>query len=291
MADIKKIGELLNPKRLANAGEMVAKVAMAKAGEHGPELLAFAAIGGLIATVKLAVDATPKAVELRENRQVKTDEDGNVAETRVEAIVEDVKAVAPVYLPAAVAGVVTAGCIIGGNRIQAREIKGLKADLSSLAAAYSLSEKAMDAYKKEVIDKLGEDVHDEIKKKVVEQTGSDPDDCPFDGGYILNQRENGDQLFYDMETGFVFWSTEEKIRAAEGKVAKDTFGGPQTVCDLYAAMGVRYDSWRTGELRGWTVEGTQIDITFGEGWKDATCEPDGDIPKRILCYNTQALGY
>ena len=289
MANI-KFGELLNPKRLASAGGLLVKAVGVKAVAHGPELLAFAAIGGLIATVKLAVDETPKAQQLLAKRPVKVDEDGNPNETKLEAIVADVKAVAPVYLPAAVAGVATAGCIIAGNRIQAKEIKNLKLDVATAYSALSLSEKAMDAYKKEVIDKLGEDAESEIRKKATERLDKG-DECPFDGGYILNQRQNGDILFYDMETGFVFWSTEEKILAAEGKVAKDTLGGPQTVCDLYAALGVRYDSWRTGELRGWTVEGTQIDICFGEGWKDSTCEPDGDIPKRIICYSTQALGY
>lgn len=289
MANI-KLGELLNPKRLANVGGLLVKAVGAKAVDHGPELLAVAAIGGLVATVKLAVDETPKAQQMLAKRPVKVDEDGKPNETKVEALVADVKAVAPVYLPAAVAGVATAGCIVAGNRIQAKAIKNLKLDVAQFAAAYSLSEKAMDAYKKEVIDKLGEDAEEEIRKKARERLETEhldnKDECPFDGGYIVNGRENGDTLFYDLETGFVFWSTEEKIRAAEGVIAKDTLGGPQTVCDLYSALSIRSDWWKGGERRGWTVDGQQINIRMSE----ATLEPDGNLPKRMIAYKTQALG-
>ena len=272
----------LDSKRVADLGRVGAKFVAQKAMEHSSGMLALGALGGLVATAVLAAKATPVALELRGKRPVKTDENGEPNETKAEAILADAKAMAPAYIPAVVSGTATAACIICGKKMSDNKISELNLKYSDLAAAYTLSEKAMSTYKKEVIDRFGEEVHDDILEKV----GDKMDECPFDGGYITGGRENGDTLFYDYITGMVFWSTEEKIRAAEGIVTKNLMSGPQTICDLYSAMGVRDDWWDDGQKRGWTVDGLQLDIRMSE----ATMEPDGKYPKRMLSYKTQALG-
>lgn len=268
----------MRPEMIADGLACGAKMLARKASDNGPTLLAVTALTGLVATAVLAAKCAPKAREALSRRPVKTNGDGEVCETRSEKLVADAKAVIPVMAPAIATGVATAACIVGGNRMQAKRY-------ATLAAAYSITEKAAVAYQQRVVDQLGEDVHDKVMEQVLRDIGEDDAECPFDGGYIVNGNSEGDTLFYDSVTGFCFWSTEEKVRAAEGVISKNVLMETQTICDFYYALGVRTDEWKSGIHNGWTLDGAQIDIRMS----DATMEPDGKVPKRVLSYKTQRL--
>lgn len=285
MVDLKKLGSVLAPEGIATAGKHVVKAVAEQAVAHGPECLVVTAIVGLGTTVYLAVKEVPKAQEQLAKRPVKTDEEGNPSETRVERFVEDAKVVVPICAPAMVVGGMTVASIIGGNRLQAKELKEASKKIAALSAAYTLAEKASTAYQEEVIEKLGEETHKEIKQAANERMEQNPAVAPQTriaqeaASGILNDYTPGDTLYYDDWTGYVFWSTPDKISGAFGELTREAAGGGTNVCELYHFLLGRDDWWELGTKFGWNYENLP-----GFHIYDATLEPDGEIPKAVLSY-------
>ena len=280
---IKKLGSELAPEGVAMASKAAIKTVVDTAVKHGPECLVVTAIAGFGTTVYLAVKEVPKAKAELAKRPIATDAEGKPAETRVQRFVKDAKVVVPICAPAIVMGGVTVASIIGGNRLQAKEIKDAAEKIAALSAAYTLAEKASTAYQEEVIEKLGEEAHKEIASKVGERVASNaPYDCPTDGsGAIVNIEGGGNVLFYDEQTGKCFWSSRDKVDAAFGRITrKATRDGRADICDLYEELTGRAVYWDLGSRFGWDPEHLPA-------WRvdDATLDPDGKTPKAVLSYS------
>lgn len=115
------------------------KTTMAK---HSPEILTGFGIIGLGTTVVLAVKATPKALEMIEDKK---EEEGVSKLT----LVDTVKVAWKPYIPAAISFVATTACFIGANSVHVKRN-------AALAAAYKLSETALLEYKDQVVETIGE---------------------------------------------------------------------------------------------------------------------------------------
>ena len=97
--------------------------------KHGPEILTGMGIAGMITTTVLAVKATPKAIQLIEQKKQEEQKDElNVTET--------VKTAWKPYVPAAVTGVCSVACLISGTAV------GVKRS-AAIATAYQLSTNAL----------------------------------------------------------------------------------------------------------------------------------------------------
>ena len=107
-----------------------AKKAVSK---RSPEILIALGLTGMVSTVVLAVKATPKALQLIEERR---------KEERTDklTVMETVGTTWKCYIPAAITGTVSAACIIGANSVNAKRN-------AALATAYKLSETAFKEFK------------------------------------------------------------------------------------------------------------------------------------------------
>jgi predicted transcriptional regulator len=111
------------------------------------------------------------------------------------------------YIPPVGVGVITVSAIVLANRIAGKEA-------AALAAAYTVSEKALTDYREQVIKKLGEKKDEEIRDLVAEaRMSKNP----------INSREiilagTDEVLCFDILSGRYFQSSKERIKAAENSV-------------------------------------------------------------------------
>lgn len=123
--------------------------------KHSPKILLGVGIAGMITTTVLAVRATPKALMLLEDARYEKD--------REELTVPDVvKACWKPYVPAAVTGLASIGCLIGSNAVNSKR-------MAALAAAYQLSETAFSEYKEKVVETIGEKKERTVREKISEE--------------------------------------------------------------------------------------------------------------------------
>ena len=118
--------------------------------KHSPEILTGIGIAGMITTVIVAVRATPKAMNLIENRKkelndqlVEDAKSKNLDKVvRVDKLkpMEVVQAAWKPYVPAVVTGTLSVACLIGASSVN------LKRN-AALATAYTLSESALKEYR------------------------------------------------------------------------------------------------------------------------------------------------
>lgn len=218
---------------------------------NSPTILSGLAIAGVVATAILAVKATPKANALIEagadtkawdkadHEQVSLDRRDIEPLTPVEII----KTTWKLYLPAAITGAATIGCIVGSNAI------GMRRN-AALLGAYTLVDTAFREYKSEVLEQIGaikeRKVTDEIAKKQIEKHPVSDAQVIITGG--------GDQLCYDTLTGRYFQSDIEKIRRAENEFNREILRNSQysSLNEWYELLGL--GSTTLGEELGFDIE-------------------------------------
>lgn len=135
--------------------------------ENGMNILTGLGIVGVTATAILAAKATPKALELLEERDKFKQEEYGESLTKTEKVL----AMAPAYIPAVLTGLATISCIIGMNRVSyTKQV--------SLMSAYTCLNNSYEEYRRKVKEVFGEDgankVDEELEKEMalLEQYGS-----------------------------------------------------------------------------------------------------------------------
>lgn len=206
--------------------------------KYGPEILTGIGIAGMITTTILAVKATPKALDLiedkREELELESDEKLTVGET--------VKATWKCYVPAVVCGVTATACLIGASTENNRR-------KAALAAAYNLTATAYSEYKDKVTEMVGEkkerEVRDEVAKdnlhkKPVEQSA-----------IIVNG--TGNTRFFDDISKRRFTSDIDKIKRAVNDLNARMLRGDDYVSlnDFYYEIGLERVDY--GDDVGWNV--------------------------------------
>lgn len=135
--------------------------------ENGMNILTGLGIVGVTATAILAAKATPKALELLEERDKFKQEEYGEPLTKTEKVL----AMAPAYIPAVLTGLATISCIIGMNRVSYTK-------QASLMSAYAYLNSSYEEYRRKVKEVFGEDgankVDEELEKEMalLEQYGS-----------------------------------------------------------------------------------------------------------------------
>ena len=164
--------------------------------KHSPEILTGIGIAGMITTTVLAVKATPKALDLIEEKK---------DEERIDELtpVETVKAAWKPYIPAAVTCVVSTACLIGASRVSSRRN-------AALATAYQLSTTALNEYKEKVVETIGEKKEKTIREKIAQDKVNDKriETTPI---YVVDTNATE---FYDPIGGARFVTTIDKVNAA-----------------------------------------------------------------------------
>lgn len=245
----------------------VAKNMQHTLGKYSPQILTGIGVAGMITTVVLAVKATPKALELIEDKKEELDA-GELT------VVDTVKTAWKPYVPAVVTGVLSTVCIIGGNAVGTRRT-------AALAAAYKISETALHEYKDAVVETIGEEKAKEVKEKVAQNK---LDKNPVVEKQIIVTNK-GTFLCYDSLSGRYFQSDMETIRKAQNDINDYLFS------EDYASLNMFYDflgleHTRLGAELGWKIDSGTLQIEF-----DSTLASDKSqgiapgTPCLVLDYN------
>lgn len=235
------------------------KQAQQLVASNSAALLTGTGVIGVITTAVLTGKASIKAHQVLENNAHEKameaiDPDTSYEQARRAVtsldIVEKVKLVGPMYLPAVASGVTTIGAIIFSYRISVSKS-------AALAAAYGISEKAFQEYKDKVIEnvtpKKASDIQDAVdQQKIV-------DNPPPDKSIMIIGA--GEVLCLDAFSGTYFQSTVEKIRRAENDINVELGNlGRATLGDFYEKIGVKQTD--ISEAFAWTSRSfCEIDFT------------------------------
>lgn len=195
---------------------------------------------GVVATTIMAVNATPKALDIL--KQVEEEKGEKL--TKLEAVIN----AAPVYIPTAVMGVTSIVCIFGANVLN-------KKHQASLASAYALLDSSYKKYRAKVVDFLGQDSEREIRDEIVKDTYAG-DDISID---------NDKQLFYDEYSHQYFESTLYAVQRAEYEVNRDiSMMGYALLNEFYESLGA--DPIEGGDELGWSDGGNFA--RYWQSWVD-----------------------
>lgn len=209
--------------------------------KNEPQILTGVGIGGFLATIILVAKAAPKAKKVYD--ELKESEEGaNFKST--------MKHVAPYYIPAAMAGAASIGCVLAGQHLQLKRT-------TAIAAAYKISESAYHEYKDKVKEKLGEkkekEITDEIAKdKLVKN--------PVKNDNII-QTGKGDTLCYDAVCGRYFRSDIEKVRQGINNLNhKMNMESYISLNDFNDELGL--ERTKLGDMLGWNTDMGLIEPSF-----------------------------
>ena len=205
----------------------------------------------MLTTTVLAVKATPKALDLIEERAYEIYEGLDEDETKVPMTrLDKVKACWKCYIPAAITGATSVACLIGASSVHAKRN-------AALATVYKLSETALTEYKEKVVETIGEKKEKLIKDKVAEERVK-KDPVTKNEVFIT---EKGNTLCYDAISGRYFKSDIEAIKKAENEINKTLLN------DMYVSLNEFYDRLglghtRLGEELGWRSDDGLSDLCF-----------------------------
>lgn len=211
--------------------------------KHSPEILVGFGIAGMLTTTVLAVRATPKALELIEEKK---------ADLEVEKLTpkEVIETTWKCYVPAIATGILSSACLIGSNSVNLRRN-------AALATAYTLSETALREYKDKVIETIGEKkekaVRDAIAKDKIDRN-------PLSGNEVVIT-EKGDTLCYDAISGRYFKSDIDKLKRAENEINR------RLLLDEYISLNEFYyeiglSETKMGNDLGWNINKGLITFNF-----------------------------
>ena len=217
--------------------------------KHSPEILTGLGIAGMITTTVLAVKATPKALDLINDRK-------DELETEKLPPIEVVKTAWKCYIPAALTCVTSTACLIGASSVH------LKRN-AALATAYKLSESAISEYKDAVIDKIGEKKEQTIRDKVAEEKMKKN---PVSSSEVFIT-EKGNTLCYDTISGRYFKSDIDRIKRAENAINK------QLLDEMYVSLNDLYDELdldhtKLGDELGWKIDDGLVELYFSSQLAD-----------------------
>lgn len=230
--------------------------------KHSPEILTGIGIAGMITTTILAVKATPKALILieeekrKQNRELLEEAKQNNSENcaRVDRLkpLEAVKVAWKPYVPAAVTGIISIGCMVGANSVHARRN-------AALATAYQISSTALSEYKEKVVETIGEKKEKSVQDKVAqERVNKRP--VGTTGDVIITG--TGTTLCFDPQFGKYFESDIETIRAAVNSINYEMLQNEYaSINDFYCELGI--DPIAIGDELGWNIgRDGKMDVDF-----------------------------
>lgn len=250
--------------------------------KNSPALLIFAGLASMAATVVMVSKVAPKAeqrlIDSRRKRYLEWKEQGieDVPMTKKEKaldIWEDVKAVAPIYAPAAVTFAVGSACIIGSYKIST-------ARLSAITTAYGIAENKLVEYQKKVIDTIGEEKEHEIREKITQDHMNEKEEK--DGIPEDNLAIDGTQLWFDDVSKRYFRATLQELYDAKEHVNVCLQSGPVSLNEFYCVLGI--DEVEALDIYEWS-EGSKLEFRF-----ETHMLKDGVTPCTAICYDVPVGG-
>lgn len=231
----------------------IANKAIRSVNANSPILLTGLAVAGVVSTAIFAVRATPQAVRLVSEAEVRhldaesyKPDDQPYAEFSTLQIVQ---AAWKVYLPTAGMGLATILCIIGAQSINTRR-------QAALVGGFTIAETSLREYRDKVIELEGSKLDQKVRDAVQQdRVLADPSSNEI---IILG---SGNVLCYDKYSGRYFESSMEDIRKAQNDLNEAMING-----DMYASLNELYQRiglpiTKMGEGLGFSTE-RLVDINF-----------------------------
>ncbi|MDD2300231.1 MAG: DUF6353 family protein [Fermentimonas sp.] len=227
----------------------IAKSIRLTISKHSPEILTGIGIAGMVTTTVMAVKATPKAIELIEEK--KNDDDIDKL-----TFVETVKTAWTCYIPAAVTGSLSIACLVGASSVNVRRN-------AALATAYTLSESALKQYQGKVIEAIGEKKEQSVRDAVAKDR--------IDRNPVSNREviitERGNTLCYDVTSGRYFKTDIDKLKKAEQELNRRMRDEIYiSLNDFYYEVGLNATS--VGDDIGWNIDRGYIELNFSSQLAD-----------------------
>lgn len=148
------------------------------------------------------------------------------------------------YMPAAVAGIGTAACIITGNGISTKEIVTLTATAGYLASNRDRLERA-----------IRENSDDELAEELIQEARNEAPKAKI----TIEETGHGNEVFFDAYSGRIFKSSIRKVEEAQRKLQEMHDNGTYLALnDYYELLGIQATEF--GCRFGWPPEDT--------GWCD-----------------------
>jgi len=236
--------------------------------KYEPEILMGMGISGMIFSTIWAIKATKVATHRLDVMRREFNHERKLTTSEV------VKATWKLYLPVVISTAISIPCIIAGNRVSNKRNM-------ALAAAYTISETALQEYQ----DKTKEIVGDKKYEKIQESISSDNVQRTYkDGVSNITMIGDGESLFFEPLSGRYFKTNWNRISKAANELNARALGdmsGVITIGDWYDILGL--ESTALDDSLGWTIaDGKQgiIDISI-----DSVLTPDNQ-PCGSIRYNT-----
>lgn len=211
---------------------------------YSPEILTGIGIAGMIFTTITAVKATPKAMQLVDEREIKE----NKRLTNSEII----KTTWKCYVPSTVTGVCSIACLIGASSVNARRN-------AALATAYTISETALKDYREKAVEVVGEKkeqaIRDAVAKEKLEKANVQNREFIITG--------KGETPCFDPLTNSCFKSDIETLRKAENNLNKRLRNEIHiTLNEFLQEIGLDPCDDSIGEHLGWDIDKGDIEFDF-----------------------------
>lgn len=239
--------------------------------KNSPTILTGLGVAGFFTSIVMAVNATPKAMELIDEElfiRMKKESNPNyigyeqfisVSEKQGYHIYkrmsmlsfrEKVEVAWEPYLPAAGMALISATAIIMGNRISVRRT-------AALASLYSIAETSLREYQDKVTETVGKKKAELLRGEVAQ---AEIDNNPLNDETLL-QTPFGETLFYEELSGRYFLSDIEAIRKAENIFNQQLLSeNVKTLNELYYEMGL--EGTKIGDAAGWEVDKGLLEFIF-----------------------------
>lgn len=214
----------------------------AKAAKKSPTLFVIVGVGFMVGAVAKACTSTKRYLD-----EINTvdEETGEVVELETK---EKIKIAAKCYWETAALTTLAAMSFVTSNRINLRRN-------AALMTMYGISEAKRLEYMQKTKEILGEKKESEIREKIAEQKVNNK----LPSNEMLEQIPVGDTLCYDTMFGRYFFSSSEKIMAAEKRLNDKLFGEMYiSLNDFFYELGLEKVSF--GDEFGWNVNDGLINI-------------------------------
>lgn len=185
-------------------------------------------VAGFVTTVVTAVNATPKALEILAEEQVRRKREGVTKEYELIPKKDIIRLTWKKYLPSAIIGTLSIACFVSANSINLRRN-------AALAGAYTLAETTLKEYRSKVVETIGENkarqIKDDIAQDKVRNNPVKDEEIIFTG--------KGDTLCYDALSGRYFKSDIEFIRKTLNDLSVRLMNeNTISLNDIYYALGL-----------------------------------------------------
>ena len=227
--------------------------------ENGASILSGLGVVGVVGTAVLAAKATPKALDILEEKEEYKKEHYGHPLTKFEKAL----AVLPAYIPAILMGTATGACILGANHINQNK-------QAALMAAYMCLDSEYKAYQQKTKDIFGE----EGEKKIREELEKDR----------FMHKEFGDvsekKLFYDEFSDRYFEMSIYELQHAIYEVNKMyNYLGEINLNHFYEFLNLKPID--LGKTLGWSS--SKDWECYGFSWLDVKWEPI-ETPDNLEAY-------